>query len=183
MPSVLVAVMAYGGTVTKQCADSLIDTCLAIAADNYKPMRTFIDMPDAARARAFAVHIAKDNKADFTLFVDADTQYRVNTLQRMFAANKPIVGCVIPSRNSEPTFNVLNPRGTGLTQCDGIGMGLCLIQSHVFDKVSDFRRIDDWSEDYSFCFRWRETRGEVWCLTDEDIGHVGQFVYRNKLNP
>jgi hypothetical protein len=33
------------------------------------------------------------------------------------------------------------------------------------------------SEDYSFCERWRQCGGEVWCGVDYPIGHIGNFTY------
>ena len=37
------------------------------------------------------------------------------------------------------------------------------------------------TEDYAFCRRWRTLcGGDVWALPSEDIGHVGEYVYRGK---
>lgn len=37
------------------------------------------------------------------------------------------------------------------------------------------------SEDLSFCQRWRvQCGGEIWALVDQDIGHIGQHVYKGK---
>lgn len=91
-----------------------------------------------------------------------------------------------------------------LVKVPGIGMGLCLIERAAFRQLLDtgkirrgtvdgkqpyygfFDPIIDGeryrSEDYSFCARWRTLcNGEVWALINEDIGHVGEFIYRAKL--
>ncbi len=41
-------------------------------------------------------------------------------------------------------------------------------------KTKDGRPL---SEDYSFCERWKECGGEVWCGVDYPIGHIGSFTY------
>lgn len=45
-----------------------------------------------------------------------------------------------------------------------------------FDRADDG---SDRSEDISFCRRWRELcNGEIWALSGEDIGHIGDMVWR-----
>ncbi len=38
-------------------------------------------------------------------------------------------------------------------------------------------RVHRFSEDVSFCFRWRQCGGEVWAYVDTRISHVGNFNY------
>ena len=97
----------------------------------------------------------------------------------------------------------------GLAQVEGIGMGLCLIQAACFRALLNTGQIAKYhghpftahglsgpllgffdptpiegeytTEDYAFCRRWRTLcGGEVWALPSEDIGHIGEFVYRGK---
>jgi hypothetical protein len=91
----------------------------------------------------------------------------------------------------------------GLCQVDALGMGLCLIAGSVFRDLiatGKLRAPDEAAgpghgffdnivrdgkylgEDLSFCERWRTLcGGEIWGLISEEIGHVGDFVYRAKL--
>lgn len=34
------------------------------------------------------------------------------------------------------------------------------------------------SEDYLFCDRWRAMGGDIWCLLDVDVAHIGRHAYR-----
>lgn len=97
----------------------------------------------------------------------------------------------------------------GLARVDGIGMGLCLIQATCFRALMNTGQIVQstghpfapyglngplfgffdptpidgryTTEDYAFCYRWRSLcGGEIWALALEDIGHVGEHVFRGK---
>jgi hypothetical protein len=89
----------------------------------------------------------------------------------------------------------------------GIGMGVTLIETQVFRSLASTGQIgtykapghftqeglrrqvyrffdhierdgEEWHEDHSFCMRWRELcGGEVWALSGERIGHIGDMVY------
>jgi hypothetical protein len=90
---------------------------------------------------------------------------------------------------------------------EGIGMGLCLIQAACFRALLNTGQIAKYhghpftpyglsgpllgffdptpiegeyvTEDYAFCRRWRTLcGGDVWALPLEDIGHIGEYVYR-----
>lgn len=88
---------------------------------------------------------------------------------------------------------------------ESIGMGVTLIHRRVFTTMIDkkcvntylgggisgfdgaiygfFDRMPGCGEDVSFCRRWREhCGGEVYAITDEDIGHVGEFTFRAKFS-
>ena len=97
----------------------------------------------------------------------------------------------------------------GLARVEGIGMGLCLIQAACFRALLNTGQIAKYhghpftsyglsgpllgffdptpiegeyvTEDYAFCHRWRTLcGGDVWALPSEDIGHIGEYVYRGK---
>ena len=39
-------------------------------------------------------------------------------------------------------------------------------------------------EDFSFCYRWTEKMGrKLWVCVDEQVGHIGEFVYGAKYQP
>jgi hypothetical protein len=97
----------------------------------------------------------------------------------------------------------------GLARVEGIGMGLCLIQAACFRALLNTGQIAKYSghgfeshgllgpllgffdpvpkdgeytaEDYAFCYRWRTLcGGDVWALASEDVGHIGEYIYRGK---
>jgi hypothetical protein len=98
---------------------------------------------------------------------------------------------------------------SGLVKVDALGMGLCLIDVDCFRKLRATGKLAELtghpfedrvagpllgffsadpdgayvSEDYAFCRRWRDLcGGEVWALVREDIGHVGDHVFRRNLD-
>lgn len=99
----------------------------------------------------------------------------------------------------------------GLLRVASVGAGILLIQRSVFagliatGKVRTFKFKDvalfgvkdclfgffdttyvgdfEHSEDTSFCTRWTQLcGGEVWAVTDHEIGHIGDFNYRGKYS-
>ena len=100
----------------------------------------------------------------------------------------------------------VQPDPIGLCRVAGIGMGLTLISREVFEAMIATKRIatvpppksgtnlpevifgffdryTDLTEDFSFCQRWADLcKGDVWCLLNEDVGHVGAFTYRARLS-
>jgi hypothetical protein len=79
-------------------------------------------------------------------------------------------------------------------------MGLCLIARTVFERLIaqgnvrtksmskksrvhcffDKLMVDNelFSEDLSFCRRWRDCGGTIRALLAEDIGHIGEYTFR-----
>jgi hypothetical protein len=87
-----------------------------------------------------------------------------------------------------------------------IGTGFLLIERQVFERIAEaFPEIayvehagDDprqmhaffehvvrdgirWSEDYSFCERWKSTGGDVWLCPFVEFGHWGKAVWRGSV--
>lgn len=81
----------------------------------------------------------------------------------------------------------------GFMNVDRVGTALMLIRRDVLETLAPsvrkdaagthgfFDHIGDMSEDYSFCTRWENAGGTIIALVDEDIGHVGDFVYRARF--
>ncbi len=104
---------------------------------------------------------------------------------------------------TEATFN------SGFAEVEGLGMGGTLIKTSALQIMVDkgmaeprgmpvaltktalnlYGFFDLWitpqgerlSEDYSFCFRWRECGGTVWGLDTGQVEHVGDFTYIGSL--
>lgn len=164
------------------------------------------------------------------LFIDDDMDFEPNLIERLIAAQKPLIGAVCTTRElnletffieakkstyrkalaKASTFCVENPielKSNGFCTVGAIGMGVTLIAREVFTKISATSQVDKYnpdsrspdfikapyygffdclvengvrlSEDYSFCKRWRELcQGEIWGITDGNVGHEGSFIYR-----
>ena len=51
-------------------------------------------------------------------------------------------------------------------------------------ELFEFETVDgvDVSEDLTFCKRWKELRGEIWCDPTAEISHIGTHDYRGPVS-
>jgi len=147
-----------------------------------------------AEARNRCVELAREHRADALLFLDSDMVFPRDTLHRLLAWDRDIVGATYPKR--VPPHEILGANlPDGRVESDGALMemrhlptGCLLIRMTVFDALEQpsFRfRLDPDSgqivgEDYDFCDRARNAGFGVWCDTklSFEIGHIGQSVFR-----
>jgi glycosyltransferase involved in cell wall biosynthesis len=147
-----------------------------------------------AEARNRCVELARENGADFLLFLDSDMVFPRTALQQLLAHKKDIVGATYPKRVAP--HSVLGAALTdGRVEDDGaliemrhMPTGCLLIDMKVFDAVAapNFRFLVDpqtgaiIGEDYDFCDRARAAGFSVWCDSrlSFEIGHIGQSVHR-----
>ena len=96
--------------------------------------------------RNVAVAKAREEKAKWLLFIDADMVVPEDTLERLLAHDKPIVGGLCRQRKTPhamciwkltdegwPAFQ--EPKGQGLHKCDATGAACLLISMEVFDAI------------------------------------------------
>lgn len=96
---------------------------------------------------------------------------------------------------------------TGLVKIARAGTGFMLIKRAVFERLRDampeLHYVDHsprtgpremvayfehvvrdglrWSEDYTFCERWRALGGDIWMDAEIKLGHWGPFVWRGSI--
>jgi hypothetical protein len=135
---------------------------------------------------------------DYIFFVDADMKFRSDTLEKLLAVNKPVVGAAYNMRRFplETTvkfadaFGNLIPKNadeipTIPFRCFALGTGCMLIKKEVFEKLPqpwfDFENGLDGKmmtgEDIYFCKQCYKHGIEVWCDPTCDIKHVGTYEY------
>lgn len=145
-----------------------------------------------AIVRNNAVNAAKLHRADYALFLDSDMTFPRDTLHRLFAHQKDIVGATYPQRTSP--FMMLGIASSskdllsqeGLIEMDYIPTGCLLIKMSVFDKMDrpffrcPFDEVQITGEDVDFCERARERGFTVWNDIDlsKEIGHIGAKEYK-----
>jgi hypothetical protein len=207
MPSVLIAVPAHGGSIKSKCATSIFRAMQAMTAAGIKSELMVIDSAEIVLARnVFGTTVLLETAKTHLLSVDQDMEFGPQTVMRMFREKTPLIGCVYPKRSETGFVAYLD--GTHIQQTNGaagipgVGMGLCLIERTVFEALRPtvrFQKISPFtgkplfgffdpipekdaimSEDLSFCKRWRDIGGQVIALLNEDIGHIGEKVYRRK---
>ena len=136
-----------------------------------------------------AVQAVKNN-CDYLFFVDDDIIVEPDTLNKLLAHKKDIIGGVYNTKyeKQEPVVEYLDDkRPKGLFECGAIGTGCLLIKCDVFKKISQkYKNTQGWfnyiwndngsvkmSHDWLFCHNARECGFEVWADNNLKIGHIG----------
>jgi len=131
-------------------------------------------------------------KATHLLFLDTDMIFPTDTLTRLLAHNKNIVGATYSKR--VPPFHPLTVTEegehihitSGLRRVKLLPTGCMLIRTIVFDTLKKpyFNLVADGEqlrgEDYYFCERARAAGFEIWCDGELSnlLGHIGQKINR-----
>jgi hypothetical protein len=130
-------------------------------------------------------------KATHLLFLDSDLTFPHNTLARLLARGKDIVGGVYVQRvpPHHPLGMTLEGKHEAVTQglrrMKIMPTGCLLLRLEIFDKLpkpwfntrAEGEKI--LGEDYYFCERAREAGFEIWCDGDlsRELAHIGQKAY------
>jgi hypothetical protein len=131
-------------------------------------------------------------KATHLLFLDTDMSFPADTLTRLLAHDKDIVGATYSQRM--PPFHPLTVTEedehihitSGLRRVKLLPTGCMLIKVSVFNALAKpfFTLIAEGDqlrgEDYYFCQNARAAGFEIWCDGDlsAKVGHIGQKTYR-----
>ncbi len=144
--------------------------------------------------RAYVVTQALKNKSDYLLFIDDDMVFEPDTLDKLLACKKDIIGVVYHSRKLplEPTVVLYD--GTvlkndaipkDLMRCQHVGTGIMLVDMGIFDHIdkpyfdtetheSGFTQM---GEDAWFCRQADKKNIEIWCDPTIKVGHLGDYEY------
>ncbi len=164
-----------------------------------------------ARARNIALKTFLQSQATHLLFIDSDMGWDPDAALQLLASGKDLVAVAGPRKQHPVSFCALLAGPpveacpeTGLLRAAYVGTGFMLISRACAQKMWDeypelayldgdqnleFRALFDtevrekryWSEDYTFCHRWREIGGDVWVDPRIRLEHVGNFVYAGKF--
>ncbi len=145
-------------------------------------------------ARNLCVEAAIKAQASHIMFLDSDMIFPSNTIKRLLAHDKDIVGALYPQRT--PPFSPLGVSLSGqaiyathgLQQMQIMPTGCLLIRSSVFARLTRpyFNTRTNGEaivgEDYHFCERARIAGFTIWCDGDlsRELGHIGLEIH--KLN-
>ena len=161
-----------------------------------------------AENRNYCVVQAQRNGSDYLLFVDDDMTFPPDTLERLLAHKKGVVGVNSYSRclplsstvglqdekgeymppHKYPSWKLKIPKE--LFKCYFVGMGVGLIDMKVFEliekpyfefetyKKGEFRGMVKDGEDGTFCLKVRKAGMDIWCDPTIEIGHLGEYEYK-----
>lgn len=157
-----------------------------------------------AMARNNIVDQFLKTKATHLLFLDADMVFDANVLERLYSADKDIIGEMyvrksFPHLPTPGIKHVTEDNGVmfeviydwsgrePLFRVDVLGMGCTMIRREVFEKISfpwfEFvqtesgDKVEFIGEDYSFCLDAQDVGFGVWAIKGGEIGHVGTKMY------
>lgn len=145
------------------------------------------------------VRMAQKADASHILFLDDDMTFPPNTLERLLAANKPIVSTNCTTRTVpvittaiKDDKRIMSEGRSGLEEVDQVGMAVMLINLKVFDRIPLPWFKFDWDEEYPetycsediyFCRKANQAGFRVWIDHDLSlgIGHLGEMEYGHDL--
>ena len=143
------------------------------------------------------VAAAQTVKASHLLFLDSDMIFPADTLKKLLAHDKPVVGATYARR--VPPFHALTVTEegehahitSGLRRVRLLPTGCMLIRMSVFNSLPKpwFNLTAEGDqlrgEDYYFCEQLRATGFEIWCDGDLSVqlGHIGQKINRIENAP
>lgn len=142
-------------------------------------------------ARNQCVEAARLAKATHLLFLDSDILFPADTLTRLLAHNKDIVGGLYVQRAPphHPLGLTIDGRhemvATGLQKMQTMPTGCLLLKLSIFDKLPkpwfNTQAVGDkiMGEDFYFCERATAAGFEIWCDGDlsRELGHIGQKAF------
>ena len=122
--------------------------------------------------------------SDYLFFIDDDMIFPPNTLDKLLARKKDIVGGVYMTKydKQEPVVEYFDDeRPKDLFKCKAIGTGMLLIKTDVFKKVPQPWFKYEWypngmvkrSHDWIFCEDARREGYDIWADPTLKIQHIG----------
>ncbi len=131
----------YGGQVTEKHYVSMISYTIACMKNNMKfSIETMANESLVTRARNNLVAKMMVNpKTTHLMFVDADVGFDAESIYKLIAHDKDVVGGIYPKKSFEADY-VFNPtvgakREGDLLEVDDIGTGFLLIKRSVFETM------------------------------------------------
>lgn len=192
MNKVLIGV-PNGGSIKAETVSSLLN--LIASTDTAQ----VIFMPIQGGYKTFnmnrLVEVAKRNGCSHLLNIDADMIFPEDTLKRLLAHNKDIVGGnyryrgAVQNQDNPPSvvkFKKDNKYIEGdipdkLFECAALGLGMLLFKTKVFDKLKppyfELDEVRPAMEDVIVCEKLRAKNYKIFCDPTIRLGHIGTYIY------
>ena len=160
-----------------------------------------------AENRNYCVVQAQKNGSDYLIFIDDDMTFPADTLKKLLAHGREVVGVnsysrVLPLSSTvgmmdkngkymHPDYHMPYEMKTPeeLFKAYFVGCGVCLIDMKVFEKIKkpyfefttyktgELKGMVEHGEDGNFCRKVKEAGMEVWCDPTIPIGHLGEMEF------
>jgi len=142
---------------------------------------------NTAENRNYISAQAVKSGCDYLMMVDDDMIYEPDTIDRLVAHDKDIVGGVYMTKYEvqADVNEYFDKRPNELAECKALGGGLILIKCDVFKKIPQPWYGYIWhdngsvkkSNDWFFCDKARENGMEVWVDPTVIAKHISQYEY------
>lgn len=208
MPQVMFATPAYDGKMTAEYVSSLAQSRNFLAEHGVASCHVVQanDLIERARNSLLADFLASE--CTHLFFIDSDQSWDPRAPYVCVTLDKPFLCAISPPRKDDPDKwpgRFLEPFHTderGMIEMEYCGFGfVCLSREMVetmvaaypddwiYDEFKDNRkipwlfdtsRVDHYyfSEDVTFCKKWRAVGGQIWCLSGVVMGHTGPKTWR-----
>lgn len=136
---------------------------------------------------------ALENKSDYLLFIDDDMVFPPDTLDRLIARDKDIIGIpyyarVLPRKSVVVLEDGTELKGevpSDLFKCQHVGTGVMLIKTEIFKNIIrpwfQFKTNADGctvqGEDAHFCEVARNKGHDIWCDSTLLVRHIGDRTF------
>lgn len=163
------------------------------------------------RARNQIVRRFMDSDTDYLCMIDADMGWKPDALLRLLASGKDVAAVAGPRKQDPVSFciNLEGPPAvacpqTGFLEAQEVGSGFMVLSRKAIQMMADAHQdrryfdpgsqqwvvnlfentIEDYreySEDYTFCRRWRKLGGKVYVDPNSGLDHVGSRTFHGKF--
>lgn len=145
-------------------------------------------------SRMKIVEAAIKEKSDYLFFLDADVRLHGDTIERLLACDKDVIGCNYHCRQHplESTVKIADENWdiyssqipTQLFECFGVATGAMLIKMSVFGKIDKpwfsfdvDKKGGIMGEDIFFCRQVKRAKMSIWCDPTIPVKHIGNYEY------
>jgi hypothetical protein len=198
---------AYGDSFCSEYVRSALETQVSLIKHGVDLAFITARDALVTRARNALISVFMDiPEATHLWFMDADMGWRPDAPLRMIASGHDVCGVAGKRKVEKPSYcvNVEAPYAKrdalGFITVNDIGTGCMLVSKKALLAVMEafpekyydavlgreipnvFETcVDDngffWSEDYTFCRKWRAIGGEIWCDPTQSLVHIGQKAW------
>ncbi|MCK4869517.1 MAG: hypothetical protein KAS93_00230 [Gammaproteobacteria bacterium] len=201
---VVVATPSIDGKVDVTYTDSLINTIHLCAANGIQVLPLFRSYSSLLiRSRNNLVEdVVNAKTVESMVFIDADQAWKPEDFLKLVNSKKPVIAGAVPNKNDTEGYNVklLKPCKKHLAKdeivVDGVGTGFMKVSMQALRKIynaskpykdgahstrmvfeSSVIKGELYSEDMTFCEKWKNLGGKIHLNTSITCAHIGTKMW------
>jgi hypothetical protein len=194
---VMIAIPSYSWSVRTGTLRSLLaDTVALVSRGDRFTLLDEVGNTNLQKARKNIVQAFRQSKCDALFMIDDDVCWEAGAMLNLLDRPVDFVAGVYPRRKDPLDFPVawiperkelvaengllevaVAPGGFWRLSRECVNRMWGNYGSTLFDRVRAPGKEDEYSEDISFCGRWRALGGQVWVDPEIKMGHIGPKVF------